>query len=312
MSTRSVNPQHLNARHLATLAAIADHGSFAAAARSMGLTHSAVSLHVKALEGVMGAPLLDRTRRPPTLTALGAGLVERARRLTALLDEISALGAEGETVGQVSVGVAPSVLVHLAPPALAALRAARPGLALTVQTGLSSDLVAAVKAGRLDAAVATLPEEGDGWRSPGLFGGLSVREVAREPLQVIAPTSAPEERLDELLQAHPFVWFSRRTWAGRMIDRIVAERQLILSGGDRIEVDSLEAVEALVRAGLGVSIAPLRAGAPLDPGLRRLPLGGAAASRTLGFYERPGAPSARLTGLFYEKLAAAARLGSAA
>ncbi|MEL6979376.1 MAG: LysR family transcriptional regulator [Pseudomonadota bacterium] len=61
----------MNPKHLETLVSVADRGSIAAAAQVVGLSHSAASLHIKALEEACGAPLLDRRRKPPTLTARG-------------------------------------------------------------------------------------------------------------------------------------------------------------------------------------------------------------------------------------------------
>ena len=61
----------MSLRALRTLQAIARHGSFAAAGKAVGLTQSAVSLQVKALEEEFGAPLFDRSRRLPVLTEAG-------------------------------------------------------------------------------------------------------------------------------------------------------------------------------------------------------------------------------------------------
>ncbi|MCB2102124.1 MAG: LysR family transcriptional regulator, partial [Rhodobacterales bacterium] len=55
----------MDLKHLRTLVAIAERGTFAAAGEALGLTQSAVSLHVKTLEADLGAVLFDRARRPP-------------------------------------------------------------------------------------------------------------------------------------------------------------------------------------------------------------------------------------------------------
>lgn len=274
----------MNARHLASLVAVAEHGSLAAAARAVGLSHSAISLHIKALEEEFGAALLDRSRKPPALTARGATLVERARKLLGLMAEIRELGSRAGLVGRLALGVAPSALTHLAPPALSALQAAHPGLTLQLETGLSADLVGAVRAGRLDAAIGTLPEENPPQRFDALVAGLSVRRIVREPLIAIGPVAAEEREAEALLSSRPFIWFSRRTWAGAAIEKLVAARGYKIEGG--WEVDSIEAVEAMVRQGLGVSITPQRAGAPPSADLKRLPLSGAGTGRALGFYAR--------------------------
>ncbi len=287
----------MNLRQLDTLVAIAEHGSFTAAGRAVGLSHSAVSLQVKALEQELGIALVDRRQRPPRLTARGAALVGQARRMAALVEEIRALGSDAALAGMLAVGVVPTEMVHLLPPALARLRARHPKLAIRVRTGLSSELAAAVRGGDLDAAVVTGPDIAP--------EGLSLSEIAREPLVAIAPAEAPGASAAELVAAHPFIWFSRRTWAGQQIERMLAARGL--RPAEAMEVDSIEAIESLVAHGLGVSVVPERPGAPLPPGLRRLPLGDPPAYRQLVLAVREGGPKARLAEALHAELVSAAR-----
>jgi DNA-binding transcriptional LysR family regulator len=288
----------MDLHRLRTIVALSEHPSFSAAGASMGLSHSAVSLHVKELEAELGVALVDRARRPPVLTDRGVALVEQARRVFDLMDAIAALGAEETLVGTLSVGFAPSTMAGLAPPALAALRAAHPKLLVRIRTGLSADLAQSVRAGDLDAALTTAPE------LP--VAGLRAREVAREPLQAIAPASAPQGDARALLTGRPFIWFSRKTWAGEQIERRLAERGIAVVAA--MEVDSLEAVEALVRHGLGVSVAPLRLGAN-RAGLTVAPFGDPPLARVLSLLERPRNPRARLADALFEALLAGAKAG---
>lgn len=292
----------VNLRQLHSLAAIAEHGSFTAAARAVGLSHSAVSLQVKALEQELGTSLVDRTTRPPRLTAQGAALVEHARRMAAIVDEIRAIGAEGAISGALAVGVVPTEMVYLLPPALARLRRLHPRLSLRVRTGLSSELAQAVRGGELDAALVTAPDIAP--------EGLVLSEIAREPLALIAPADAPQDTEAGLLAVHPFIWFSRSTWAGQLIERLIEAHGLRPRGA--MEVDSLEAIEALVAHGLGVSVVPERVLAPPSPALRRLPLGAPPAERRLALVERRNNPRARLAeALRTELIAVAAGISSA-
>ncbi len=281
----------LDLRRLRTIVAIADHGAFAAAGDAVGLSHSAVSLHVKELEAALGARLVDRARRPPTLTDRGAALVEHARRMFEIVDEIAGLGAEQALVGTLKVGIVPSAMAGLAPPALASLRAAHPRLALRIHTGLSGELAQLVKAGDLDAALATAPE------AP--MAGLRMRVAAVEPIEAIAPADAPAGDALALLAGRPFIWFSRRTWAGQQIERALHERGVVVEAA--MEVDSLEAVDALVRHGLGVSVAPRRLGADRR-GLQAAPFGDPPLTRSLALLERPRNPRARLADAFLAAL----------
>ena len=289
----------MNLRQLRTLVAIAEQGSFTAAGNAVGLSHSAISLHVKALEEELGIALVDRTQRPPRLTSRGSSLVEQARRMAALEDEIRALGSDEALAGSLAVGVVPTEMVHLLPPALARLRALHPKLAIRVHTGLSSELAQAVRGAEIDVAVATRPDIAP--------EGLSLHEIAREPLVVIAPASATEVTDTELIAAHPFIWFSRKTWAGQHIERLLHNRGLRPS--ETMEVDSLEAIESLVAHGLGVSVVPERPGVPLPPTLRRLPFGDPQAARHLALIERDNNPKARLTAALHAQLVEVAKAG---
>jgi DNA-binding transcriptional LysR family regulator len=291
----------MNLRQLQTLVAIAEQGSFTAAGNAVGLSHSAISLHVKALEEELGVDLVDRSQRPPRLTARGAALVEQARRMAALVDEIRSLGSDDMLTGSLAVGVVPTEMVHLLPPALARLRVLHPKLAIRVRTGLSSELAQMVRGAELDVAVATRPDIAP--------EGLVLHEIAREPLVVIAPADATEDTDAGLIAAHPFIWFSRKTWAGQHIERLLHARGL--RPGESMEVDSLEAIESLVAHGLGVSVVPERPGAPLPPTLRRLPFGTPQASRHLALIERDSNPKARLTAALHAQLVAVAE-GNAA
>ena len=286
----------MNLRQLQTLIAVAERGSFTAAGEAVGLSHSAISLHVKALEDELGLALVDRSQRPPRLTASGGALVAQARRMAALVDEIRALGSDAALSGSLAVGVVPTEMVHLLPPALARLRALHPKLAIQVRSGLSSELAQAVRGADLDVAVVThpgLPPE-----------GLVLHDVACEPLVVIAPSDAPEQTDAELIAAHPFIWFSPRTWAGQHIQRLLHARGL--RPQETMEVDSLEAIEALVAHGLGVSVVPERCGAPLPATLRRLPFGDPQETRRLALVERDSNPKARLAAALHAQLIAVA------
>ena len=78
----------MSLRHLETLVAIADCGSFRVAAARLGVTQSAVSMQMKALEAELRAEIFERDRRPPTLSPLGEALVDRARELVNGYEEL--------------------------------------------------------------------------------------------------------------------------------------------------------------------------------------------------------------------------------
>lgn len=276
----------MNLRQLRSFVAIAETGTLSGAADAVGLSHSAVSLHVKALEEELGVSLIDRSRRPPVLTDRGTALVSYGRRLADLLDEMAGLGSEDELIGSINAGVVPSAMTDLMPPALAKLRAQHPKLKVRIHTGLSGDLASLVRGGDLDVAVSTAPKRS--------LDGLEVRTFVDEPLFVIAPREVEPGTAEDILKSLPFIWFSRKTWAGQQIDQALHDLGIVVR--DDMEVDSLLAVTALVSHGLGVSVVPHHPRAPSFPEtVMCLPFGEPQFTRQLALIERPKNPKRRLT-----------------
>ena len=267
----------MNIRHLETLLAAADSGSFAAAAERVGVTQSAVSMQMKALEEELGAPLFDRARRPPTLNDTAEALMPRIRDLVRLAEEIRMAAAGGAVRGRLRLGIIPTAATGLVPDALASLADRAPDLRIRVESGLSADLVRRVAQGALDAAVVT--------ETPRLERGLVTSTVLEEPLVVAAPAGAPGMRDRELLRALPFVRFNRRTGVGRVIDAALRQRRIAVTEG--MELDSIEAILAMVGRGLGVAVAPAGSITPaLEASMRVMPFGDPQVRRKVALIER--------------------------
>lgn len=78
----------MDTRQLKTFIAIAEHGTFAKAAEAVGLTPSAVSQQMQALELEVNGELFDRSSRPITLNGHGLQMLEAARTLVRDADNI--------------------------------------------------------------------------------------------------------------------------------------------------------------------------------------------------------------------------------
>jgi DNA-binding transcriptional LysR family regulator len=138
---------------LRVLRAIADRGSFTAAARDLGYTQSAVSRQVAALEREAGTPLFDRAGGV-RLTTEGLIMLRHAR---VILDEIASaereLEGEDPGVQEVRVGAFVSAGAVLLPRTLQILRDRRPEIRVLTREGTTPALVRAVRAGTIDLAV---------------------------------------------------------------------------------------------------------------------------------------------------------------
>lgn len=231
---------------LATLAAVVEHGSFAAAAEQVHVTPSAVSLQMKQLEGYFGRSLFDRSGRQVRPTAFAH---ELARSVGRALSEIEALRetAEQAPAGTVRLGVTESALTTLLPPAFADLLQRAPQVQLQIQRGMTPSLLHDVRAGRLDAAVLIRPPSGGSSR-------MRWTPLLDESFVLVVPAGLPGQRVDALLRTQPWIRLDRALVAGRLAARYVDAR--VPQRAALVDVPSVDAIVAMVAAGLGVSVLP--------------------------------------------------------
>ena len=283
----------MNLRHVETLLAIVDSGSFAAAAERVGVTQSAVSMQMKALEDELGTPLFDRAHRPPVLNETGHGIVVRARELVAVADAIR-IQAAGEALrGRLRLGVIPTAATGLVPDALARLAERAPDLQIRIESGLSVGLLRRVAQGGLDAAVVT--------ETARLDRGLVFQSILEEPLVVAAPVTVPGATARELLRRLPFVRFNRRTGVGRVIDTALRQQRITVT--ETMELDSIEAILAMVGRGLGVAVAPVGSVVgPVAKAVRTVPFGNPPVTRRVGLIERDRVEPNPLRAVLLEEL----------
>ncbi|MFT5720141.1 MAG: DNA-binding transcriptional LysR family regulator [Motiliproteus sp.] len=285
----------MSIRHLKTLVAIADKGSFIDAADAVFITQAAVSMQMKTLEKELEMLLFDRSKRPPVLNEAGLVLVPKARELVRSYEQLMETSTTTERLsGHLSVGSVPTMLTGVLPSALVSLRRSLPQLHISLSNGLSSSLVAQVERGSIDAAVISEP--------PNERPGLIWTAFGKEPLIVIAPMNSPDETPEQLLKTHPFIRFNRSAWVGKMIDKYLKERNILVK--DVMELNTLEAVATMVYHGLGVSVVPHRK--ILYQGslpIKRLSFTQKAPERILGVIEREDNPKKHLIDELINELA---------
>src|ERR671925_1860068 len=142
-------------RRLRAFHAVAERGSFSAAALELGYAQSVVSHHVAALEQEFGLTLVNRGTRPVSITDAGARLLRHAEavlgHVTAAEDELRAIvGLEG---GTLRVGAFLSACNSFVPPALARFEAAHPGVEILLEQVEEPDALRGLRSGHLDVAV---------------------------------------------------------------------------------------------------------------------------------------------------------------
>lgn len=287
----------MSLRALRTLHAIARHGSFARAGEAVGLTQSAVSLQVKALEDEFGVTLFDRSRRLPVLTEAGKIVLARSEEVLALYDRIpEALSDERSLVGRLKIGAIQTALSGVLPDALSALNRAHPRIRVHVVAGMSAELAVQVAAGELDAAITTEPVRP-------YPSDLIWTPLYEDRFWLIAPRGNDQKDQRELLSGLPFIRFDSRAWAGRVIDRELRRQRITVR--EEMILDSQEVILRMVERGLGVAIAPLSDDVHARLDLTSLPFGEPQLSRRIVLLERHDRRTERLTGALANAVAEA-------
>lgn len=228
----------LPSQELAAFLAVADCGSFSAAAGRLGRVQSNVTARIRSLEARLGARLFERGRLGATLTPAGATLLQRARLAADLLAEAEQAvrdQAAGRTV--LRLGSMESTAAVRLPSLLLAARQRLPDLQLQLSTGTTDELIRAVVERRLDAAFVAESTDLD---------ALEARPVFRERLVLIEAA--------EQAAARPLLAFRQGCTY-----RSVAERWLRASGRAPVEImdfGTIEGILGCVAVGLGIAVMP--------------------------------------------------------
>lgn len=163
---------------LRALVAIADSGSFSAAAARLGRTQSAISLQIKRLEEIVGQALLERSQgRLAGPTAEGRVLIDYGRRILRLNDEAYSCFTQPGLSGRLRLGLPEELMESVFPRVLADFTQAYPRVELSVRCDLSVRLAKALESGELDLVIAKrVPSDGEP------DGTSDWRLLRREPL----------------------------------------------------------------------------------------------------------------------------------
>jgi DNA-binding transcriptional LysR family regulator len=240
----------LTITQLETFSRLAEIGNFTRTAEELYLTQPAVTQQVKALAEHFGTPLFDMVGRRPVLTDAGTFLAQRAGEL---LSALAALEREMREFadarsGTLDLGATLTIGNYAILPALAAFRAAHPGVSIRLTVANTAAIVAAIKDRRL--ALALVEGQVD---DP----ALEVAPYASDELILIVPPRAHALSDVEKIAARDLTgieFVSREEGSGT---RSIAEDALRAVGIEPnvvLTVPSGEGVTRAVESGLGVAI----------------------------------------------------------
>ncbi|HMG45159.1 MAG TPA: LysR family transcriptional regulator [Acidimicrobiales bacterium] len=258
----------MDLRQLAALVAVADEGSFSAAARSLNTVQSNVSTHIARLERELGAVLVDRAGG--MLTEEGEVVVERARRIQRELESLRTDVASllHQVSGQVRLGCIGTVSRWLVPRLLVLVKERHPDVDAVIVDATTTSLVPQLLSETLDLAVLNLP-----LAEPELL----TEQLFDEERVLVVPGDHPlaeRQRIDfaELAQ-HELLLEPQGTPFRDELDRAAAAVGVTLQA--QAEVDGIRLLSTLAFEGFGPAVLPATAAPPwIDATCRRVGVDG--------------------------------------
>jgi len=239
-------------QQLQAFVAVAEKGSFRAAADHIHLSAPALGRRIERLEELLGARLFQRSTRNVRLTRVGEAFLERAR---GALDDLESavLGIHeisARHAGRVTIACLPTAAVTLMPPAIRSFCQVMPRVRIRVMDEGMNEVAAAVVSGEADFAFGfadgpdTALKFEPLWRDPYVLAvrrdsalarkrGLKLADAAGQPWLSVARTSRNRQLLDDYFAA-----------GGR-------------SPQPWLEVSHVATLLAMVENGLGVGLVPL-------------------------------------------------------
>lgn len=239
-------------RQLEFAVAVADEGSFTAAAQRCHTVQSALSHQIAKLEELLGARLFERGARQARVTAAGKVFLDNARATldsaARLQDEVAQ--AAGTVRGRLQIGLISSLVTVPVPALLGRFRDTYPQVEVHMRTGMSDALLADLDEGRLDVALVgvgphiPLPQQ----RVLLHEEGLSLIAAGGHPLA--ARKRVALAALDDV----PMVGLIAGSGVRGITD--AAFREAGLRQRVQYEATHADLIRQLVAAGLGVAIVP--------------------------------------------------------
>lgn len=275
---------NVSLRQLQIFRAVAELGSFSAAAERLHLSQPALSSAVRKLEDGLGARLFDRTTRQVVLTAEGE---ELTRLGTRLIDEFEAVAADlqdylAQRRGRVVVAALPSLAAVTLPPALARFKADHPGVSVIIRDTLHDQIQELVESGAADFGLTVAPDKTRDLEFRPLIVDRFVM-ICRKDHRLAARQSVTWADIVR----YPVITMARTSSVRQLIDSACAAAGI--ESQSQYDPEHLATVGALVSQGLGVAALPSLT-IPLlrFADLAEVPIRKPVVERTMGLVQRRG------------------------
>src|SRR5262249_24539731 len=245
------NVPDLTARQLHAVLAVAEYGSFIAAAAFLKTSQPALTRTVKRVEDVLGVRLFDRSTRRIAITAAGKEFVAVAERmLNDLRISVGSMREIGqEQRGRIIVSSIMSVANGLFPAIVAEYRAARPGIEIVLREGVHGTVLEDVRSGTADIGATYVDDVPD---------VVAAKRMSREVFEVVLPRNHPLSKKSKRpsvtladLAGFPLVSLPYESRARRIIDGAASAAGYTLQ--HVATVTQFATMMSFVRAGVGIA-----------------------------------------------------------
>ncbi|MCZ2495171.1 LysR family transcriptional regulator [Xylophilus sp. Kf1] len=287
----------MNLRTLRYFVAIADAGSFTAAAAAVSIAQPALTRQMRDLEAGLGVQLFQRGPRGVRLTQDGATLYESAGRMLAEAARVRSLlgGAGADQTTTVVLGVTPTLTRVLLPGVFERCHHQLADVRLAVREAFTPQLMEGLERGLVDMAVVT---------NPAPHRALALQPLLVEPFALVAPAGRglpPVVSLGELGRLPLLMTGLHRGIVERGLAPVGARIQV------EAEIDSVDAIRALVLQGRWATVMPVSVFKDAPPGTVSLSeISGAQLNRMLVLATRVERAASSALGVVHDVLRAEA------
>jgi LysR family hydrogen peroxide-inducible transcriptional activator len=234
--------------------AVARTGNFSRAAEQCHVSQPSLSQQILKLEDELGESLFDRLKRTARLTPFGEEFLRRARRILEEVDAATRDASEAKEFlrGVITIGVLPTIAPYLLPAAIVEFTGKHSGVEIVVQEDTTMQLLKNALACENDFVLVSQPINDD---------RLEVRNLYTEELLLALPPGHPLARKRAVeasdLAAEKLIVMKEGHCLGDQVLRFCERRDLRPQISFRSA--QLETIQALVHAGLGISLIPAMA-----------------------------------------------------
>jgi DNA-binding transcriptional LysR family regulator len=242
---------NITLRQLHGFKAVADLGTFTAAAHRLKVAQPALSLNIRDLESELGAKLFDRTTRRVELTAAGREFLQSVDKLIVDLERAvqNARDLADRKRGRLVVAAPPLLAALIVPGAVADYRKRFPAIEVSVIDAQTTIIVDKVRSGEADCGIGTFAEAEDGIRRDVLF---------EDALMAWCPAQSQFARSSRLawkdLPAGQLITMTRDSRIRFLVDQ--AYQSIGQTVRPAYEVSHMTTAIMMVEAGLGVAVLP--------------------------------------------------------